>query len=102
MDEAEAKENRPQTPKTRGNKSNDIIVGASSGSTWGEKEREKFRINSSAEVDGVALIGEEWFVFSSMTGDQLWRNTCYYHGADVLQARRFFVGFLRSPPGKTC
>ena len=68
MDEADAKENRPRTPETLSN--NDRIVG--SGSSWGQKERDLFRIKTSKhEFVPEVLIGKEWFDFSSLNEDTL-------------------------------
>ena len=63
MDEADVKENRPRTPETVPNKNR--VVG--SGSSWGQRERELFRIKTSnQEFVPEILIGNEWFDFNSL------------------------------------
>jgi hypothetical protein len=67
MDDAEAKENlRPVTPENSQKPRDSDRVG--SGSTWGAKERDKFRIitekNQTFQVK--ELIGEEWFDFTTL------------------------------------
>lgn len=62
MDDADAKENRPVTPsnpQTRG-----AVVG--SGSTWGAKERGKFRIKTTDAVDVKEFVEEKWFDFTTL------------------------------------
>jgi len=67
MDDAEAKENlRPITPEnTRKPRDSDTV---GSGSTWGAKERHKFRIVSTPgeTFDVQEIIGKEWFDFSTI------------------------------------
>jgi len=67
MDDAEAKENlRPITPENTQKPSDLDRVG--SGSTWGAKERKKFRIKTKKNetFDVKELIGEKWFDFHSL------------------------------------
>lgn len=62
MDDADAKENRPVTPsnpQTRG-----PVVG--SGSTWGAKERDKFRIKTTDAVNVKEFVEEKWFDFTTL------------------------------------
>ena len=58
MDDAEAKENRAVTPSTRKSRANEIV---GSGSTWGSKERDKFRIKTADAVDVSEFIEDKWF-----------------------------------------
>jgi len=68
MDDAEAKENapRPVTPKNRKRLRDSDIVG--SGSTWGAKERHKFKIRTEPgeAFDAREIIGKEWSDFSTI------------------------------------
>jgi len=67
MDDAEAKENlRPITPENTQKPRDSDRVG--SGSTWGTKERDKFKIQikKNEPFDVREAIGEEWFDFSTL------------------------------------
>ena len=67
MDDAEAKENlRPTTPENSQKPRDSDTVG--SGSTWGARERSKFRINTQPgeTFDVQETIGKEWFDFSTI------------------------------------
>ena len=67
MDDAEAKENlRPITPENSQKPRDSDRVG--SGSTWGAKERDKFRIkiNKNETFNVKNVIGQEWFDFSTL------------------------------------
>ena len=75
MDEAEVKENRRTTPSTRKSRTNEIV---GSGSTWGAKERDKFRIKTVDAVDVGAFIEGKWFDFSSLTKSQCQRMSAVY------------------------
>src|SRR5947207_13430347 len=75
MDDAEAKENRPVTPSTRKSRANEIV---GSGSTWGAKEREKFRIKTADAVDVSEFIEDKWFDFSTLSKSQSERMSTVY------------------------
>ena len=70
MDDAEAKENlRPITPENTQKPRDSDVVG--SGSTWGRKERDKYKIVTEAgEIfDIQGIIGKEWFDFSTIDSE---------------------------------
>lgn len=67
MNAAEAKENlRPITPENTQKPRDSDRVG--SGSTWGAKQREKFKVNfeKNEMFDVRDVIGEGWFDFTSL------------------------------------
>src|SRR5436190_329043 len=69
MDESEAKENRPVTPLNKRDRgSGPDVVG--SGSTWGAKERERFRIKTGDVVDVRVFVENKWFDFSTLDETQ--------------------------------
>lgn len=71
MDAAEEKENRPITPSNSRNRGNGSdLVG--SGSTWGAKERARFRIKTGQVVDVREFIEDKWFDFHTL--DEMQRN----------------------------
>jgi len=80
MDDAEAKENapRPITPENRGKPRDSDTVG--SGSTWGAKERKKFRIRTEKgkTVEVHDIIGKRWFDFSTLDPSQC-ESMCSVH-----------------------
>jgi hypothetical protein len=67
MDEVEAKENRPVTPSTHKSRATEVV---GSGSTWGAKEREKFRIKTDDAVDVGEFIEDKWFDFGTLSRAQ--------------------------------
>jgi hypothetical protein len=67
MDEAEAKENQPVTPPSRKSRANEVV---GSGSTWGVKERENFRIETADAVDVSEFIEDKWFDFGTLDKSQ--------------------------------
>jgi hypothetical protein len=75
MDEADVKENRPVTPSTRKSRANEVV---GSGSTWGAKEREKFRIETADAVDVNNFIEDKWFDFSTLGKSQRERTSTVY------------------------
>ena len=55
---------------------NNIVTEVGSASSWGAKERKRFKIPAQAtEIDVKRLIGEAWFQFEQLQGaaDQ-WRS----------------------------
>ena len=72
MDEAEAKENQPVTLSARRSRVSQVV---GSGSTWGAKERDKFRIQTADAVDVSEFIGDEWFDFDNLDKSQREGNT---------------------------
>src|SRR5271169_6543546 len=75
MDEAETKENWPVTPSTRKRAANEVV---GSGSTWGAKERAKFRIKTVDAVDVSEFIEGKWFDFSNLNKSQRQRMFAVY------------------------
>jgi hypothetical protein len=69
METADAKENQASIPKAPSQSSTRDIVG--SGSTWGERQRHQFRIQTVEEVIDVhQLIGSKWFEFTNLNRSQ--------------------------------
>jgi hypothetical protein len=71
----EAKENRPVTPSTRKSRATEVV---GSGSTWGAKERENFRIETADAVDVGVFIEDKWFDFSTLGESQRERISTIY------------------------
>ena len=86
MDEVEAKENRPVTPSTRKSHANQVV---GSGSTWGSREREKFRIKTTDAVDVGEFIADKWFDFSTLSKSQRERRSTVYQLTSGMEFIRF-------------
>ena len=87
MDESEAKENRPVTPLNNRNRRSGLDV-VGSGSTWGAKERERFRIKTGDAVDVRVFVENKWFDFSSLDETQSKCMVAFYCLTVVMEMLR--------------
>jgi hypothetical protein len=72
MDQAVVQEERnaakpPRTPKTpKMEKENMPVVGETSGSTWGSRGLDRFKVTVKWDVDALERIPKEYFEFSNI------------------------------------
>jgi hypothetical protein len=65
----------PSTPKTKPVKI--VVVGETSGSTWGQRELDKFHVNVEAGISARELIPDDYWDFTKFKGyDKCTRIVC--------------------------
>lgn len=69
---------------------NTVVKKVGSGSTWGLRERNRFRIQESREVDARQMIGDKWFSIDSLSeAQQEGKALCgFFNRPDYIDRRK--------------